>query len=461
MKRSHHLNHFIADYGMLFVLIGLCVLFSALTLQEQRPEGADAGERVAKAMLASTVDPGVVLVAIRDTEDDRSFAVAFQEGVGAETQIEVRTVSQGPAEARSALEAIQAEGNELTAIAVTGATATWGIFANLSALFPEFAETPLLQAEGYLWPSFLKRQNLLNISNQIAVIAIMAIGMTMVIITGGIDLSVGSLLAFSAVIAAWLIQEVGGGVEASGAAMFLSSLAAITACGMIGAFSGTMITVFSIPPFIVTLSMMLVGSGFAYIIAQGQSIYEIPEQYKWLGHGSDAFSIPNASVLMIGLYLLAHFVMSRTALGRRIYAVGGNPEAARLSGVPVKKILLLVYALSGVFAGIGGVITASQLQSGSPTYGLMFELYVIAAVVVGGTSLSGGSGKILGTLIGAFIIAIIRNGMNLTGVESYQQKVVLGLVILAAVLADQLKKKDWKSWGPFRVIQPKRTQNKP
>ena len=144
---------------------------------------------------------------------------------------------------------------------------------------------------------------------------------------------------------------------------------------------------------------------------------------------------------MAALYGVAHVMMSRTILGRYIYAVGGNKEAARLSGVPVTFVLFFVYALSGALSGLGGVVLASQLKSGAPTYGAMYEMYVIAAAVVGGTSLSGGEGKILGTLIGAFIIAVIQNGMNLTGVESYTQKVVLGLVILGAVLLDMLKKK--------------------
>jgi ribose transport system permease protein len=148
--------------------------------------------------------------------------------------------------------------------------------------------------------------------------------------------------------------------------------------------------------------------------------------------------------------------MSRTVLGRRLYAVGGNAEAARLSGVNVAGILVFAYAFSGAMAGLGGVVQASQLKSGAPTYGQMYELYAIAAVVVGGTSLSGGEGRVLGTLIGAFIIAVIQNGMNLTGVESYRQKVVLGAVILGAVLLDLLKKKNWcRFLNPLRRLQPK------
>jgi ribose transport system permease protein len=148
------------------------------------------------------------------------------------------------------------------------------------------------------------------------------------------------------------------------------------------------------------------------------------------------------------LYLAAHVVMSRTTLGRYLYAVGGNPEAARFSGISVTRVLLVAYTLCGLLAGVGGVVMASQLKSGSPTYGLEYELYVIAAAVVGGTSLRGGEGKVFGTLVGAFLIAVIRNGMNLTGVKSPDQAIILGLVILAAVLADGLKRGAW--WLPFR-----------
>jgi ribose transport system permease protein len=211
---------------------------------------------------------------------------------------------------------------------------------------------------------------------------------------------------------------------------------------MIGAFSGAMVTRFDIPPFIVTLAMMLVGSGVAYTLAKGESIYQIPDSFIWLGRGADLLHLPNAVVLMLVLYALAHVLMSRMKLGRYLYAVGGNREAARLSGVPVRRVMMFAYVASAILAGVGGVIMASQLKSGSATYGNMYELYVIAAAVVGGTSLSGGEGKIFGTLIGAFTIAVIQNGMNLTNVESYTQKVVLGFVILGAVLLDKIRRKE-------------------
>jgi len=235
-------------------------------------------------------------------------------------------------------------------------------------------------------------------------------------------------------------EAAGGGAEDAGSLdLVLGSLAAVTACALIGLLTGAIVTLFAVPPFIVTLGMMLVASGLAYIISAGQSIYQLPESFVWLGRGADLAGIPNAVLLMVLLYLAAGALMTRTTLGRYIYAVGSNAEAGRLSGVRVRGVQLLVYVLSGALAGLGGVVMASQLKSGSPTYGQMYELYVIAAVVVGGTSLLGGEGGIFGTLIGAFIIAVIQNGMNLMGVESYTQKVVLGSIIVLAVLVDRLR----------------------
>jgi len=270
-------------------------------------------------------------------------------------------------------------------------------------------------------------------------------------LTGGIDLSVGSLIAFSAVVTTSIIRD-HGGVDATTGTLMLGSVAGIGACALIGLFSGTMVTVFRIPPFIGTLAVMQVASGLAFIVARGGSIYEVPDALTWLGRGVGWFGIPHAVLLMAVLYVIAHVVMSRTVLGRYIYAVGGNAEATRLSGVRVGAIVLLVYVVSGALAGLGGVLLASQLKSGAPTYGLSYELYVIAAVVVGGTSLSGGEGRIFGTLIGALIIAVIQNGMNLTGVESYTQKVVLGAVILGAVLLDMLKRRNWREL--FSSLRP-------
>ena len=432
-------SRFLADYGMIFVLVLLCAFFSVATYSDQSPVGDDAAQQVIATIGAQFGKTPRVLIAASDQPGDQAFAARIERELAASGAQVLATVRGEPKDAREALVKLNAAGGQLDAIACTQVTGAWLVFSELPADFPALGEPRVITPRSYRWPNFLKSENLLNIANQIAVIAIIAIGMTMVIITGGIDLSVGSLLALSAVLAARFIRDFAGGVNASPGGMLLACVAAIILCGVIGAFSGAMITRFAIPPFIVTLAMMLVGSGLAYILAKGQSIYQIPDSFVWLGRGADLLSLPNAVVLMLVLYALAHVLMSRMKLGRYLYAVGGNGEAARLSGVPVKRVLMFGYIASALLAGLGGVIMASQLKSGSATYGNMYELYVIAAVVVGGTSLSGGEGKMLGTLTGAFTIAVIQNGMNLTNVESYTQKVVLGLVILGAVLLDKIR----------------------
>ena len=429
----------LADYGMVFVLLLLCAFFSVATYSEQSPTGEPAARQILTSLQEQFGKTPRVLVAASDQPGDTEFAGKLERELTASGARVLAVVKGQPKDARDALQKIAASGEKLDAIACTQVTGAWLVFSDLKADFPALGDPRLLTPRRYRWPNFLKSENLLNIANQIAVIAIVAIGMTMVIIAGGIDLSVGSLLALSAVLAAGFIRDFAGGVSASFGGMLLACLAAIVLCGIVGAFSGAMITRFAIPPFIVTLAMMLVGSGLAYILAKGQSIYQIPDSFVWLGRGADVFSVPNAVVLMLVLYALAHVLMSRMKLGRYLYAVGGNREAARLSGVPVQRVLMFAYVASALLAGLGGVIMASQLKSGSATYGNMYELYVIAAVVVGGTSLSGGEGKMLGTLTGAFTIAVIQNGMNLTNVESYTQKVVLGLVILGAVLLDKIR----------------------
>ncbi|MEA3209736.1 MAG: ribose transport system permease protein [Chthoniobacter sp.] len=437
------LRHYFTDYGMIFVLILLCAFFSAVTYSEQSPTGEAAAKQLASELRKQPGKGGRVLIAVRSQADDAVFARKLEAELSAAGLVVSGVVSGEPKDAREALQKLAATGAKLEAIACNQATASWLVFSDLKADFPTLGNPRIVKPRSYQWPNFLKSENLLNIANQIAVIAIVAIGMTMVIITAGIDLSVGSLLALAAVLAARGIRDYAGALEATPFGMTLACAAAVVLCGLVGAFSGGMITLAGIPPFIVTLAMMLVASGLAYILSQGQSIYQIPDSFVWLGRGADFLGIPNAVLLMLVLYALAQVLMSRMKLGRYLYAVGGNREAARLSGVPVQRVLMFAYIASGSLAGLGGVIMASQLKSGSPTYGNMYELYVIAAVVVGGTSLSGGEGKMLGTLIGAFTIAVIQNGMNLTNVESYTQKVVLGLVILAAVLLDQLRHRRW------------------
>lgn len=428
-------------YGMLGVLLMLCLFFSWATLKRQVLVGEDAGQELA-AQIARSADQNTrVLILAGDHAEGVSFAAALTRGLEGRKITVVKQITGTPPEARKAVEKLDSYSQPITVVAAQRSLRL--LARDLQHDLPALANVKIVTPESFYWPTFLLPSNLLNVANQIVVIAVIAVGMTMVIITGGIDLSVGSLVALSAVVTATLILR-GGGLQATGPVMVLASLAAIGACAAVGAFSGAMITLFRIPPFIATLAMMQVASGLAYIVSHGGSIYQIPVSFTWLGRGTDLLSIPNTVLLMAGIYALAHVVMKRTRLGRHIYAVGGNRQAARLSGLRVNRVLLVVYIVSGAMAGLGGVIEASQLKSGSPTYGLMYELYVIAAVVVGGTSLSGGEGRILGTLIGALIIGVIQNGMNLTEVESYTQKVVLGLVILGAVLLDMLKKQGWR-----------------
>jgi ribose transport system permease protein len=433
------LYRFLSGYGMLLVLLLLCAYYSWVTWAEQHPTGAAAGRQLASALLQQASPGTRVLVAARSTPEDLLFAATVRQELRKGGLIVADVINGEPAQARRALESAAAANQHIDFIACNAATANWSVFQDLSQ-FRTAAGAKVLQPESYWWPNFLKSDNLLNVANQIVVIAIVAIGMSMVIIAGGIDLSVGSLIALSAVIATRLIRDCAGADKAGFLGLLLCCLAGIAACGAVGIGSGLLTVQFGVPPFIVTLGTMLVASGLAFILAQGQSIYQVPDSFIWLGRGADLFHVPNAVVLMGIMYLLGFLLMERTALGRYLYAIGGNRQAALLSGVPVKRAIVFTYAISGALAGLGGIITASQLKSGAPTYGLMYELYVIAAVVVGGTSLLGGEGKILGTLIGAFIIAVIQNGMNLTGVESYTQKVVLGFLILGAVLLDRLRK---------------------
>lgn len=435
---------FSSDYGMLGVLVLLCVFFSWITFEEQQPEGRDAAESLNLSISQDFNEPGRVLIAGRKTDSGQAFTTHLHGLLSAAGWEIAGVVEGGPPELGKGLRLAFDQNQSLDILACEQSFVKLAVLQNFRSSEAKMSDVVVMSPESSYWPNFLKSSNLLNVANQIAVIAILAIGMTLVIITAGIDLSVGSLIAVSAVLATWVIREWFGGDEATVGGMIAGCGLAILACSALGLFSGSMIAFFGVPPFVATLGMMMVGSGLAYMLSGGLSIYQLPESFDWLGRGDDLWGLPNAVVLMVVLYLLAHITMSRTTIGRYIYAVGGNPEAARLSGVPVKKILLWVYASCGALAGLGGVIMASQFKSGDPKYGLMYELYVIAAVVVGGTSLSGGRGKVFGTLIGAFIIAVIQNGMNLTGVQSYTQKVVLGVVLLLAVLLDMLKKRGWK-----------------
>ncbi len=424
-------------FGTLLALLLMCLLLSLLTLSKQYPSGEAAARQVAKRLRSELSPSASVLVVTGANPSEREYGSHLQEILQKEGY-QVQLVAGDPVAARKKLVAIAARGEKLDAIATSHTAAAWRLFRGLGEDFPQFARTRLVQPESYIWPNFLKTQNLLNVANQISVIAIIAVGMTFVIIAGGIDLSVGSLIALASVVAALLIRDYGGGVEAGITAMVTASVMAIIVGGLVGLFSGTTVVLLDIPPFIVTLAMMLVASGMAYILSDGNSVQPLPESYVWLGRGANLFGVPNTVVLMLLTFLLAHIVLARTVFGRYVYAVGDNRQAAWLSGVPVKRVIASTYVAAGALAGVGGVVFASNYQSGDPRYGEMYELYVIAAVVVGGTSLSGGRGTVFGTLLGALIIGVINNGMNLLGITSFAQKVILGFVILGAVLLDQL-----------------------
>lgn len=281
---------------------------------------------------------------------------------------------------------------------------------------------------------FISHMNLINVMRQVSFEAIIAFGMTLVIVTGGIDLSVGSLVALTGVVAALVMSKMTN----------VSPSVAITtgiACGMvtgglIGTASGSIISSFSIPPFIVTLAGMLMARGFAFIICDGKAIYELPEQVRWMGAGFIANTIPVPVLVMLLVYATVAILLSRTVFGRSVVAIGSNEEAAQLAGIHVKRTKILVYLITGALAGLAGALHTGKLMAGDPKVGDMWELNVIAAVVVGGTSLFGGRGTVTGTLIGALIIGMLNNSLNLLHVEHFWQKVVLGAVILLASLAD-------------------------
>ncbi|QDT98430.1 ABC transporter permease subunit [Gimesia aquarii] len=420
---------------MIFMLLILVILFSSLTVKEQHPTGASAGSQVGKTILKQYGKNARVLIVTRDTKEDRAFAEAVVEQLKTGGVDVIGQVNGSASDARKAIESLLAQGQTIDAIAANNVTAKWTVYDRFESVGSSKCITPT----SYTWPNFLKLSNLMSVANQTSIYAIIAIGMTMVIITAGIDLSVGSLIALASVSSALFIRDYCGGAEASVMMVVLSACIGIGVCAAAGAFNGLMVTAFQIPPFIVTLGMMMMASGLSFRLAEGRSIPELPSASFWLGRG-ETFGLPNPVLVMIVLYLIAHILMSRTIFGRYIYAIGGNEEAARLSGVPVKRVLLTVYTICGALAGLGGIMLTSQLSAGDPKYGLMYELEVIAAVVVGGTSLMGGQGKVFGTLIGAFIIAVIKNGMNLTDVDPFNQKIVLGAVLTVAVLIDRLKR---------------------
>ena len=287
----------------------------------------------------------------------------------------------------------------------------------------------------YIWPTthntFLTQTNIFNVLRQSASNLMLACGMTMVIILGGIDLSVGSIIAMSGVFAA-------GAVVWGGMPEIVGILIGILSGLVFGLFNGFMIAKTKIPPFIVTLASMNIAKGIAQVYSQGKPIRCMTDAWKFLGAGYVG-PFPTPVITMFIVFIIAVLLLNHTRIGRHIYAVGGNDVAAKFSGIDTAKVKLVVFAFSGLMAGLAGVTIASRLYSGTCTSGDGAEMDAIAAVVVGGTSMAGGSGKLGGTFIGVLIIGILNNGLNLMGINSNWQYIVKGIVILLAVYVDFLR----------------------
>jgi len=287
-------------------------------------------------------------------------------------------------------------------------------------------------------PGFASFSTVILILNQLSIFGIMAVGMTFVIMSGGIDLSIGSIGAIAGVISAILAVYC---ASLSAYLIPFSFFAGITLGILIGLIMGTIITIWDIPPFIVTLAFMSLLRGLANIITNGKPISPVPEQFLILGRGMGFQFIP-VSIIIFGLVFLSGLIILHyTSTGRHTLAIGGNEESARLSGVPIKRIKLFVYTLCSAFSALAGVILASRMGSGSPKVGVGDELAVIASVVIGGTSLSGGKGSLWGTLLGLCVVFTLNSGLNWIGIETFGQQVTLGIVILSAVLMDKLQEK--------------------
>jgi len=282
----------------------------------------------------------------------------------------------------------------------------------------------------WLSPVFLHWTNILNIIRQSSIYGIMAIGMTFVILTGGIDLSVGSILAFAGAVAAGMLK--------ANAPLGLVIVTAIAIGAVLGLINGLIITVGRITPFVTTLGMMSIARSLTLIYCNGYPISGFGAAFRFIG-GGDLFGIPFPIVVFLLTVLCAWVILAETRLGRYTYAIGGNEETVRLSGIRTHAYKMAVYVVSGVTCGFTALILTSRLNSAEPVAGTGYELDVIAAVVIGGTSLSGGRGGVWGTLVGALLIAVINDGMILLGISPYSQQLVKGLIIIGAVLLDRLR----------------------
>lgn len=311
---------------------------------------------------------------------------------------------------------------------------------NLKRFQSVIALLVLCIALSFLTDKFFTTANWLNVLRQVAVNVCIASGMTLIVLTGGIDLSVGSVLALCGAITAGLLKN---GLRFPSADLYIGFtilgvvLAGIIIGALLGLFNGFAITIINVPPFIATLAMLTIARGLTMLYTTGHPISNLGESFAYIGTGS-LIGIPVPVWIAVAVVLLAAFITQKTKLGRYIYAIGGNETAARLSGIRINKVKLVVYSIGAALAALGGVIVTSRLDSAQPNAGISYELDAIAAVVIGGTSLSGGKGTVWGTVIGAVIIGVLNNGLVLLNVSPFWQQVVKGGVILLAVTIDKL-----------------------
>ena len=283
-----------------------------------------------------------------------------------------------------------------------------------------------------LTPTFLTVQNLMIIVTQVAINALLAFGVTFVIIAGGIDLSIGSMVAVTGVVTASFAHP-------DTYPVIVPVVAGLATGVLFGAFNGFVITRSHVPPFIVTLGTMTIGRGLALILSKGRPVSNLSDEFNFIG-GGKILGIPTLILILILAFILCSILLRKTVLGRYIYAVGGNEQAARASGISLSHIKMIVYTLCGGLAALAGILLTSRITTGQPNAGTGFELDAIAAAIIGGTSTSGGTGSMTGTLLGALLIGVISNGLDLLNVTSYYQQVVMGIIIIGAVVLDSLNR---------------------
>jgi ribose transport system permease protein len=303
----------------------------------------------------------------------------------------------------------------------------------LERLLPFASVAVLFILLSLLSPYFLALQNLSSVCRQTAVINIIALGMTLIMISGGIDLSVGSVMAFASICGTMLLE--------SGASLPSALAGAMLVGAGWGLINSLIITLLKVSPFIATLGTMGAARGLTLVITNGMPVVKLPDSFGRLGDGTILGAVPVPLAILVCLALVTGFILKYTRLGRYAYAIGSNVEAARYAGVPIRRYLVAIYIFGGALTGLAGMIEASRLMTGQPTAGQGYELSVIAAVVIGGASLSGGEGTVAGTVAGAFLMGLISNGSNLLGVSPFWQQVLIGAVIVVAVAVDELRKR--------------------